>query len=104
MKVNGKKVTVKDDGTYSYRMMLDLGENVIKVKATDKAGNAVTKKVTVYAQYEELVLENVKPDQNKSLKVGQSVKIEFDSSEDLDATFVIHMPLTNTKAAYKQRH
>ncbi|MDM5201442.1 S8 family serine peptidase [Fictibacillus enclensis] len=99
LKVNGKKVTVKDDGTYSYRMMLDLGENVIKVKATDKAGNAVTKKVTVYAQYEELVLENVKPDKNKSLKVGQSVKIEFDSSEDLDATFVIHMPLTNTKAA-----
>ncbi|WP_062238238.1 S8 family peptidase [Fictibacillus sp. FJAT-27399] len=97
--VNGKDVTVKADGSYSYRKMLELGKNVIKVAATDKAGNAVSKKVTVYAQYEDLVIENLKPDSDKNLKSGQTVKIEFDSSEDLDASFVIHMPLTNAIAA-----
>ncbi len=29
------------------------------------------------------------------MKKGESVKIEFDSEPGLDATFVIHMPLTN---------
>lgn len=30
-----------------------------------------------------------------SIKSGESVKIEFNSAENLDATFVIHMLLTN---------
>jgi bacillopeptidase F len=29
------------------------------------------------------------------LNAGESVKIEFNSEADLDATFVIHMPLVN---------
>ncbi|MGG1572904.1 S8 family serine peptidase [Fictibacillus sp. NRS-1165] len=99
VKVNGDDVTVKADGSYSYRIMLELGENVIKVAARDKAGNSVSKKVTVYAQYEDLVIENLKPDRDKTLKSGQTVKIEFDSSQDLEAAFVIHMPLTNARAA-----
>lgn len=97
--VNGKEVTVKPDGTYSYRMMLDLGLNTIKVVATDKAGNTVTKKVTVDAQFEDLVISNVKPDKDRNLKVGQSVKVSFESSEDLDATFIIHLPLVNGRSA-----
>lgn len=41
------------------------------------------------------VIENLKPDEDKTLKSGESVKIEFTSEEDLDATFIIRMPLTN---------
>ncbi|PKR84589.1 S8 family peptidase [Heyndrickxia camelliae] len=94
VKVNGEKATVTD-GKYSKRIMLDTGENVINVVAQDKAGNKVTKKVTVFAKYTAPEIQNLLPDKDKNLKKGDSVKIEFDSEPGLKATFAIHMPLTN---------
>jgi bacillopeptidase F len=87
VKVNGQKAKVDADGNYSHRMLLNEGENVIKVVAQDK--------VKVYAKFEAPVVQNLKPDTDKQLKSGESVKIEFDSEPGLDAVFVIHMPLTN---------
>ncbi|WNB91295.1 S8 family serine peptidase [Bacillus sp. NEB1478] len=95
VKVNGQKAKVDADGNYSHRMLLDEGENVIKVVAQDKAGNRHSKSVKVYAKFEAPVVQNLKPDTDKQLKSGESVKIEFDSEPGLDAVFVIHMPLTN---------
>lgn len=95
VKVNGQKATVTN-GKYSKRVMLENGENVIKVVAQDKAGNKVTKKVTVFAKYDAPEIENLLPTGDKNLKPGDSIKIEFDSEPGLKATFVIHMPLTNT--------
>ncbi|MBH0162434.1 S8 family peptidase [Fictibacillus sp. 26RED30] len=95
VKVNGQKAQVDEGGNYSHRMLLNEGENVIKVVALDKAGNRHSKTVTVYAKFEAPVVENLKPDTDKELKSGESVKIEFDSAPGLDAVFVIHMPLTN---------
>ncbi|MCM3456518.1 S8 family serine peptidase [Heyndrickxia oleronia] len=95
-KVNGQAATVKD-GKYSKRIMLENGENEIKVVAQDKAGNKVTQKITVTAQYDGPVIENLLPTENKDLKPGSSVKIEFDSKPGLKATFAIHMPLTNVE-------
>ncbi|MEK5520620.1 S8 family serine peptidase [Heyndrickxia sp. FSL W8-0423] len=97
VKVDGQKATVTD-GKYSKRVMLENGENVIKVVAQDKAGNKVTKKVTVHAQYDAPAIENLLPDADKNLKKGDSIKIEFDSAPGLKATFAIHMPLTNVSS------
>jgi bacillopeptidase F len=94
VKVNGAKVKVTD-GTYSHRVLLDNGENIINVVAKDLAGNKMKQSVTVDANYTELAVENLKPDTDKVLKKGESVKIEFDSEPGLDATFALHMPLTN---------
>jgi bacillopeptidase F len=41
------------------------------------------------------VIENLKPTEDKHLKSGESVKIEFNSEPGLRATFSIRMPLTN---------
>ncbi|MGP4083063.1 peptidase S8, partial [Pseudalkalibacillus sp. R45] len=96
VKVNGQKATVNEDGTYSHRMLLDEGENVIKVVAKDLAGNRKSQRVTVDAKFGPIEVTNVKPDTDKNLEAGQSVMIEFDSEPGLEARFRIHMPLTNT--------
>ncbi|WP_273852181.1 S8 family peptidase [Guptibacillus spartinae] len=94
VKVNGKKAKV-ENGDYSLRILLEQGENNIKVVAKDKAGNKTKKSITVYTQQENLEIRNLKPDQNKNLQAGESVKIEFDSKPGIKATFSIQMPLVN---------
>ncbi|GAM14508.1 S8 family peptidase [Mesobacillus selenatarsenatis] len=92
--VNGTAAKV-EDGKYSARVMLDEGVNEIKVVANDKAGNTSEEIVTVDVKFTAPVISELKPAEDVTLKKGESVKIEFTSEEDLDATFVLHMPLTN---------
>ncbi|MCP3738558.1 S8 family serine peptidase [Rossellomorea sp. BNER] len=95
IKVNGQKASVSD-GKFSKRILLDEGENIIQVVAKDKAGNKKKQSVTVDAKFGDIEIENLLPAEDKELKKGESVKIEFDSEPGLEATFVIQMPLTNT--------
>ncbi|WP_406686795.1 S8 family serine peptidase [Rossellomorea vietnamensis] len=97
VKVNGEKASVKD-GEFSHRILLNEGENVIQVVAKDKAGNKKKQSVTVFAKFGDIEIENLLPAEDKELKKGESVKIEFDSEPGLDATFVIQMPLTNARS------
>ncbi|TQR16590.1 S8 family peptidase [Psychrobacillus vulpis] len=94
VRVNGQAAAVVD-GKYSKRILLENGANEITVEASDKASNNVTKKITVTAHYNAPVIENLTPSKDLNLTTGKSVKIEFDSTPGLKATFVIHMPLTN---------
>ncbi|MCY7797485.1 hypothetical protein MOB54_20380, partial [Bacillus spizizenii] len=97
-KVNGKKATVTD-GSYSARILLENGSNEIKVTATDLAGNKTTKKAVIDVNFNQPVISGLIPGEDKILKAGDSVKIAFSSAEDLDATFVIRLPLTNARAS-----
>ncbi|MGN1401374.1 MAG: S8 family serine peptidase [Bacillus sp. (in: firmicutes)] len=96
VKVNGQTATVKD-GKYSKRILLDEGENTIEVEAKDKAGNTTEKSVKIDVKYTAPTVSNLKPDEDKILESGDTVKIEFDSEPGLDADFSILMPLTNIK-------
>ncbi|MFP3809700.1 S8 family peptidase [Bacillus sp. SIMBA_005] len=95
--VNGKKATIKE-GKYSARILLENGENAIKVTAKDEAGNKTTKKINIDVQYDAPEISKLTPADNVHLASGESVKISFHSREKLDATFVIHMPLTNARS------
>nr|WP_281349719.1 S8 family peptidase [Ornithinibacillus caprae] len=95
--VNGQEATVSD-GAYSKRIILDEGENVIEVVATDLAGNVTTETVTISADYTAPEIENLTPTEDQTLQTGETVMIEFDSEPGLRATFSIHMPLTNLGA------
>ncbi|WP_169056474.1 S8 family serine peptidase [Bacillus pumilus] len=95
--VNGKKATIKE-GKYSARILLENGENAIKVTAKDEAGNKTTKKINIDVQYDAPEISKLTPADNVYLASGESVKISFHSREKLDATFVIHMPLTNARS------
>ncbi|WP_339262063.1 S8 family serine peptidase [Solibacillus sp. FSL W7-1472] len=92
--VNGLNATISD-GKYSKRVILDNGANEITVVATDKAGNSVSKTVTVTADFDAPIISNLKPATDITITTGRTVKIEFDSEPGLKPTFVIHMPLTN---------
>ncbi|MBT2682437.1 S8 family peptidase [Bacillus sp. ISL-37] len=92
--VNGTPAKL-EDGKYSARVMLDEGVNEIRVVANDKAGNTSEEIVSVDVKFTAPVISELKPAEDVTLKKGESVKIEFTSEEDLDATFVLHMPLTN---------
>ncbi|MFZ7946334.1 S8 family serine peptidase [Neobacillus sp. 19] len=91
--VNGTTAKV-ENGKYSARIMLDEGKNAIKVTAKDQAGNTTEKSVNVDVDYTAPLISNVKPDVDKTLKKGESVKIEFTSEPGLKTSFSIHMPLT----------
>lgn len=92
--VNGLNATISN-GKYSKRIILDNGANEITVVATDKAGNSVSKTVTVTADFDAPIISNLKPATDITITTGRTVKIEFDSEPGLKPTFVIHMPLTN---------
>ncbi|ASK62885.1 peptidase S8 [Virgibacillus phasianinus] len=94
VKVNDRKANVSG-GSYSKRILLDKGENKIEVVARDLAGNAESKSVAINVKFNKPVVENVTPTEDKNLKTGQSVKIEFDSEPGLRGTFFVHMPLTD---------
>lgn len=94
VKVNGQNATVVD-GKFSKRIILENGVNEITVVAQDKANNRISKKVTISADFDAPVIENLKPENDLYLSTGKSVMIEFNSEPGLRATFMVHMPLTN---------
>ncbi|WP_456119726.1 hypothetical protein [Virgibacillus dakarensis] len=75
VEMNGAKAELLGNDTYSHRMLLDNGENVIEITATDKAGNKTTKNITVFAKFEGPVIEKLTPQEDHYLDTGESVKI-----------------------------
>jgi uncharacterized Zn-binding protein involved in type VI secretion len=51
--VNGKRVAVSGDGSFSVEVSLKPGSNNVKIQATDPAGNTLTK--TVYIDFDQLM-------------------------------------------------
>ncbi|GAA0588382.1 bacillopeptidase F [Virgibacillus siamensis] len=98
VKVNGRTADVAEDGSYSKRILLNNGENEIEVVSKDLAGNTTTKTVTIDVDFEAPTISNLTPTEDKHLDAGESVRIEFDSEPGQNATFFIHMPLTNARA------
>ncbi|WP_084215521.1 S8 family serine peptidase [Jeotgalibacillus campisalis] len=92
--INGQNVSVTD-GAFSKRLLLENGENHFELTATDLAGNVTTENLTVEAKFGEIDIQNLQPAEDVYLKAGESVKISFESEEDLDASFILRMPLTN---------
>lgn len=95
--VNGQETEILEDGTFAERILLDEGQNVIEVSATDLAGNETTKTITVDVDFTPPVIENLMPEEDQHLEVGDTVMIEFDSEPGLEATYSIYMPLTNLR-------
>lgn len=92
--VNGIPATV-NNGIFTAKIIVDEGDFDINVVATDLAGNVSSQSVTVDVDYTAPVIENVKPETDKTVNTGETVLIEFDSEEGLQASFAIHAPLTN---------
>nr|WP_034680172.1 S8 family serine peptidase [Caldalkalibacillus mannanilyticus] len=91
--VNGNDVQVNEDGSFSYRMLVNAGENVITVVATDLAGNETTVTRTIEVVLGELVISNVTPAEDVHITSGETVHVSFEAAEGLGAAFRVEVPL-----------
>jgi hypothetical protein len=73
--INGNQVTVKEDGSFTYLLILNIGPNTITISATDKAGNK-NEKTWVVNYIQRTVIK---------LKVGSNVMMVNTDPVALDA-------------------
>ncbi|MBN3544127.1 S8 family serine peptidase [Fictibacillus barbaricus] len=92
VKVNGTSALISKDGTYSVRIPLKNGENVIQATAVDKAGNQQSKQILLFAKFTSPTIKNLKPSKDVFVKTGQTVKVELESQKGLTGYFSIRMP------------
>lgn len=92
--VNDQEANVNVDGSFDHRVFLDQGENVITVKAIDKAGNETIVVRTVDANFAAAFeITNIQPAADLHVKGGDKITVSFDSIEGLDASFKIELDL-----------
>lgn len=48
LRIDGKEVELKEDGSFSYDVSLSIGENVVNLEAEDANGNLTTRVLTLY--------------------------------------------------------
>ncbi|CAM4488733.1 S8 family serine peptidase [Paenibacillus phoenicis] len=92
--VNGQEVPLEGSGAFAYRMLINAGENLITVTATDHAGNETTVTRTVYVDTELPEITNLTPAEDVHLTAGEAVTVSFDSVPGLTASFRIELPLS----------
>jgi bacillopeptidase F len=86
--VNGQAVTVAN-GSFSYKMLVNEGDNLITVVATDLAHNTTTVERHVTVDTAAPAITNVTPAADVTLTEGQSLTIAFDSEPGLTAGYRI---------------
>ncbi|MGP0584165.1 S8 family serine peptidase [Paenibacillus timonensis] len=92
--VNGQEVPLEGGGAFAYRMLINAGENLITVTASDLAGNETTVTRTVYVDTELPEVANLSPTEDVHLTAGEALSVSFDSVPGLTASFRIELPLS----------
>lgn len=93
VEINSQVATVDENGTFDERVIVSEGENVITVKATDKAGNTTTQAVNVIVNLTAPEIQNLTPVEDIHIKAGESFTVAFDSVPGLQAAFRVEIPL-----------
>jgi bacillopeptidase F (M6 metalloprotease family) len=91
--VNGNEANVSSNGTFSYRMLVNEGENVITVKSLDLAGNETIVTRTIHVDLDPAEISNIQPSSDLHINAGETVDVSFDSEEGLQAGFRVELPL-----------
>ncbi|QED50155.1 S8 family serine peptidase [Cytobacillus dafuensis] len=97
--INGQKVNVTEDGSYSLRLLLKNGKNEFTVTAKDRAGNETSKRVTIYAKFTPPAITNLKPAQDVVINKGNKLTVELDSEPGISGSFIVRLPSTYAAAA-----
>ncbi|MFC4812094.1 S8 family serine peptidase [Paenibacillus sp. GCM10023250] len=96
--VNGETAKVNADGTFTHRILLDEGENAVRVTAKDLAGNETTITRMVYLDLNGPNIDHLAPEKDVNLKPGDTLNVSFDSDPGLQATFWIQYPMAVNRA------
>ncbi|MEC0135365.1 S8 family serine peptidase [Paenibacillus macerans] len=91
--VNGAEVAAGDAGSFAHRILINAGENIVTVTATDRAGNETTVTRAVYVDLELPEITGLSPAEDVHLTAGEPLTVAFDSVPGLDASFRIELPV-----------
>ncbi len=92
LEVNNNEVVLADDGSFDERVILNQGENIITVKATDLAGNVTTVVRTVMAELGAPVITNILPSEDVTLHQGETLTVSFNAPTGGQGYFRVLMP------------
>ncbi len=91
--VNGQKIAVGQDRSFSHRVLVNEGKNTITITAKDLAGNTTTITRIVHVETALPEITNVTPAEDVRITSGESVTVSFESVPNLQASFRIELPL-----------
>ncbi|PAD76617.1 S8 family serine peptidase [Paenibacillus campinasensis] len=90
--INGQPVQLDESGAFNHRLLVDEGENIITVTATDLARNETTVTRSVYVNTSLPEILNVSPAEDVHIAGGETLTVSFDSVPGLAASFSIQLP------------
>jgi bacillopeptidase F (M6 metalloprotease family)/subtilisin family serine protease len=99
LSINGEAVTVASDNTFSRRILVNAGLNLITVTAADLAANTSTVTRAVYVDLALPEIRNITPASDVHLKAGEKLTVAFDSAPGLQAGFHVELPLAQNAVA-----
>ncbi|HAQ41330.1 MAG TPA: hypothetical protein DCM73_11175, partial [Clostridiales bacterium] len=92
LEINDKAVAVDEVGGFHERLMLNQGENIINVKATDRAGNVTTVERRVFVELESPTITNVQPAEDVELEAGDVLTVSFNAPTGGEGYFRLMVP------------
>jgi len=95
--INGNPVQVAQDGSFSTRIIVNEGVNVLTITATDKVGHSVTETRTVNVGLALPTITDIMPNTDLTVRAGEVVTVSFHSDAIHGAAFFrILLPMDNT--------
>ncbi len=92
LEINNVEVVVNEAGDFHERLMLNPGENIITVKATDGAGNVTTVVRTVFVELEAPVISNIQPSRDMEFEAGDILNVSFNAPTGGSGYFRLIVP------------
>lgn len=94
--VNGEETRVDIDGSFSKKILVDEGENIIFVEAIDLAGNRTIETIRVIVKLESETLKNIQPAEDITLRAGDVLTVSFNASTGGKGNFAILSGITTS--------
>lgn len=91
--VNGTKANLRNNGTFTVRILVDGGENRVTIRSVDLAGNETVVTRTVQVDLSLPEITQIEPAEDLHLHAGDTVHVSFDSEAGLSGFFRIELPL-----------
>ncbi|HHV47159.1 MAG TPA: hypothetical protein GXX53_09760, partial [Tissierellia bacterium] len=77
--INGVEVQTDEYGNFTERLLVDSGENLIEIRAIDKAGNESIEEILAYANFSIPDLINIEPSEDILLNPGDILEVRFEA-------------------------
>ncbi len=91
--INDQNVIVNEIGSFSHKILVQEGANIITISSMDLAGNVTNVTRTVHVDLHAPEITNISPSEDVHLSGDEVVIVSFDSEAGMSAAFRIELPL-----------